>query len=180
MLAKRWEIEEFVTEDFCNEVIRLAEEEIGFEQASITTGEGTVVRINYRNNEKAVFIDPELAAFLWEKLKDDPRLNNPGWKLVDLNEQFRVYKYSNPEQFFALHKDGAYQRIPLVEESWVTLLVYLNEDFEGGETSFIDGEVKPKTGLAALMTQHNYLHEAKRVTSGTKYVLRTDVMYRKL
>jgi hypothetical protein len=30
------------------------------------------------------------------------------------------------------------------------------------------------------MTQGNYLHEALNVTKGTKYVLRTDVMYRKL
>ena len=60
------------------------------------------------------------------------------------------------------------------------MLIYLNEDFEGGQTSFVDGDVKPKTGLAAFMTQNNYLHEAREAKNGSKYVLRTDVMYRRI
>jgi len=178
MKANRWEIENFVSKEFCDEVIRHAEE-VGFEQATLSTASGPILRLKYRHNDRVTFDDQGLAGVLWEKIKDDPRLTNPGWKLIGLNERFRVYRYSGPDQYFAQHFDGSYERIPLVEQSWVTLLIYLNEEFDGGETSFIDGEIKPKTGLAAFMTQHNYLHEAKEATNGTKYVLRTDVMYRK-
>ena len=79
-------------------------------------------------------------------------------------------------QFIYPWGNGHYTRMMRLDG---VLAKYLNEDFDGGETSFIDGEIKPKTGLAAFMTQHNYLHEAKEATNGTKYVLRTDVMYRK-
>ena len=113
--------------------------------------------------------------------KTTRRLHNSGWECIGLNERFKIYRYSGPDQYFASHYDGSFERVPLVEQSWVTMLVYLNEDFEGGQTSFIDGEIEPETGLAAFMTQHNYLHEAREATRRfTKYVLRTDVMYRKI
>ena len=67
-----------------------------------------------------------------------------------------------------------------------TFMVYLNENFEGGTTSFtIDQSsvstggvvgVTPKTGIA-LLFHHPILHRGDPVTAGRKYVLRTDVMY---
>ena len=59
-------------------------------------------------------------------------------------------------------------------------MVYLNEGFAGGETRFHDYEVDvvPRTGMA-LLFQHRVLHEGCVVTTGTKYVLRSDVMYRR-
>jgi prolyl 4-hydroxylase len=179
MKANRWEIENFVGDVLCKAIINEAERQ-GFEQATLDTQIGTITRLEYRNNERYTFDSRGLAETLWDKLKDDSKLSNPGWQPIGLNERFRVYKYSDPSEYFASHVDGRFLRIPEQEESWVTLLVYLNDDFEGGETSFQDGDVKPKIGMAALMTQGNYLHEALNVTKGTKYVLRTDVMYRKL
>lgn len=180
MKALRWEIEDFFTEDECKTVIKAAEK-IGFDKASINTPVGIQMRMDYRNNDRTYITSQELADDIWSRLKDDLRLSNiiDGWKPIGLNERFRVYRYHG-EQWFALHADGSYERVPLEEQSWVTLLIYLNDDFVGGETTFQDGEIVPKTGLAALMTQHNYLHEAREVRDGgTKYVLRTDVMYRK-
>jgi len=57
-------------------------------------------------------------------------------------------------------------------------MVYLNEDFTGGTTAFHDFgvEATPRTG-AALLFQHQLLHEGCVVRSGIKYVLRSDVMY---
>ena len=37
--------------------------------------------------------------------------------------------------------------------------------------------IKPKTGMA-LVFHHPLRHEGKEITSGTKYVLRTDIMYK--
>ena len=179
MRAARWEIENFVTAEFCKNLIDRAENIEEFEKATLATAAGNIIRLEYRNNDRATFDDFDLAVSLFEKIKDDPRLHNPGWKCIGFNERFKVYRYSGPDQYFASHYDGSFERVPLVEQSWVTMLIYLNEDFDGGETSFVDGEIKPKTGLAAFMTQYNYLHEAKEATNGTKYVLRTDIMYRK-
>jgi hypothetical protein len=55
----------------------------------------------------------------------------------------------------------------------------LNENFEGGATTLVlEGEdVKPKEGMLFLF-EHKIMHCGRPVTEGTKYVLRTDVMYR--
>lgn len=68
--------------------------------------------------------------------------------------------------------------------SWMTLMVYLNDGFEGGRTRFDFADepepisVSPVAGCA-LAFMHDRLHEGEAVKSGAKYVLRTDVMYRK-
>lgn len=181
MKADRWEIENVMDEDECKVIIDIAENIVHFEQATLDTQMGIVTKLEYRNNKRATFDQKILAERLWDRLKQDERLNiGDGWKAIGLNERFRVYKYSDPSEFFALHYDGRYLRVPEIEESWITILIYLNDDFEGGETSFQDGDVKPKKGMAALMTQTNVLHEAVPVSKGTKYVLRSDVMYRKI
>ncbi|MEN3327084.1 MAG: hypothetical protein V7638_1891 [Acidobacteriota bacterium] len=58
-------------------------------------------------------------------------------------------------------------------------MVYLNEEFEGGETIFlVEPEViiKPRAG-SALLFQHPIIHEGSEVRAGVKYVVRTDLMY---
>ncbi len=63
----------------------------------------------------------------------------------------------------------------------MTFIVYLNEGFEGGETSFEHNggqlNVIPKTGMALVFVHHR-CHTGAEVVSGRKYVLRSDVMYR--
>ena len=179
MRANRWTIDNFIDESLCKSLIEHAENVVGFEQATLDTSAGVILRLEYRNNDRATFDDFELAKTLWEKIEGDPRLENPGWTPIGLNERFKIYRYTGKDQYFAQHFDGSFERIPMQEQSWVTVLVYLNEGFEGGETSFIDGDIVPETGLAAFFTQHNYLHEGREVPKGTKYVLRTDVMYRR-
>jgi hypothetical protein len=58
-------------------------------------------------------------------------------------------------------------------------MVYLNDGFEGGGTTFLDLDevVEPAPGMA-LLFQHPILHEGPEVTSGIKYVVRSDIMYR--
>jgi len=61
-------------------------------------------------------------------------------------------------------------------------MVYLNEEFTGGETKFYQDDrtlrvtVSPKRGMA-LVFAHFQLHEGAPVVDGRKYVLRTDVVY---
>ena len=61
----------------------------------------------------------------------------------------------------------------------LTVLVYFNDDFEGGETRFmeqVEEVVVPRPGRAAIF-QHKIRHEGCTVTRGCKYALRTDVIY---
>jgi prolyl 4-hydroxylase len=97
--------------------------------------------------------------------------------VVGLNERLRFYRYS-PGQRFAAHTDGYFIRSE-TERSLLTLILYLNEEFTGGETFFLNSEtrVAPQTGKV-LVFAHQLWHEGLPVQSGTKYILRTDVIYR--
>jgi hypothetical protein len=56
------------------------------------------------------------------------------------------------------------------------LLVYLNDEFTGDTTDFREFQVAPKAGMALLFVHHSW-HEGAAVTAGTKYVVRSHVMY---
>jgi len=69
----------------------------------------------------------------------------------------------------------------------VHLHVYLDDDFDGGATSFrddggftVDGvlRITPVKGMV-LVFHHPIWHRGDPVTAGRNYVLRTDVMYRR-
>jgi 2OG-Fe(II) oxygenase superfamily len=71
-------------------------------------------------------------------------------------------------------------------KSFLTFLIYLNNDFEGGETKFylphhLARGVVPRAGSILIFPQGNLaslIHEGAAVTKGVKYVIRTDVLYR--
>jgi hypothetical protein len=169
-------IREFLTRPECEEFIRTSEN-LGYEEAPVTTSTGFQMRKEIRDNSRVIVDDAALADRLWHRAW--PHLV-PTWsyrKPVGLNERFRFYRYG-PQQTFRAHFDGSFAR-ENGERSEFTFLVYLNEDFVGGETVFFEPEtlrVRPETGLA-LVFQHPQLHEGAVIESGTKYVLRTDVMY---
>ena len=56
----------------------------------------------------------------------------------------------------------------------ISVLLYLNEDYEGGAVSFdkFAFKIQPKAGmLLAFPSDHRYLHAALPVTRGTRYVI---------
>lgn len=157
----------------CSEHIARAEA-IGFEAAPITTARGFERRPEIRNNERVMLDDVELAGLLWRRVEAfvPARIGNA--TAVGLNERFRFYKYGAGQRF-AIHRDGAFRRRN-GEQSRLTFMVYLNEEFSGGETVFHATTIRPRTGMA-LLFDHGLLHEGSAVRRGHKYVLRTDVMY---
>lgn len=154
----------------------------GFEKATINGPRGPVLAESVRNNDRWIFDDAELAAEWWARVQDASLPTFGPWHPIAFNERFRMYRY-RPGQQFATHYDGSFQRTR-DESSWLTFLVYLNEDFTGGETRFSFAHepdtvsISPRTG-SALVFVHDRLHEGATVRSGLKYVLRTDVMYRR-
>ena len=159
-----------------------ASEQAGYEDAPINTSFGPMLRKDVRNNERLIIDNVELAAS-WFELAGPYLPQTIGqWSLVGLNERFRFYRY-DPGQSFKRHYDGSYFR-PNGDQSLVTFMVYLNDGYEGGTTDFFHSDdrlkarVHPRQG-SALVFEHQLLHEGTPVVSGRKYVLRTDVMYRR-
>lgn len=73
-------------------------------------------------------------------------------------------------------------------------MLYLNEGCVGGETLFMETdyigadsmnspdvthEIKPTMGMA-LIFLHGLLHKGDMVREGVKYVLRSDIMFKRL
>ncbi|MDJ0366019.1 2OG-Fe(II) oxygenase [Hymenobacter sp. H14-R3] len=92
-----------------------------------------------------------------------------------LNELFRFYRYQRGHKFKG-HYDESYAR-NAHEASYFTFMVYLNDNFQGGDTTFRGVRIRPRQGMA-LIFLHSLYHEGSEVTQGVKYVLRLDVMYR--
>ncbi|MBM3461249.1 MAG: hypothetical protein FJX76_04025 [Armatimonadetes bacterium] len=178
----------FLSPRECADLIRLAELH-RFDEAPITTASGFVMMKEYRNNDRVMLDDHDLASRLWDRARHfvpAAERDHCGARMeaVGLNERFRFYRYG-PGQKFSKHYDGAFRRDEC-EMSLLTFMVYLNEGCEGGGTVFYDEdtypavprfEVRPEVGKA-LAFRHPLLHEGAAVRAGLKYVLRSDVMYR--
>lgn len=158
----------------CAALIAKAEQH-GFEKAMVSSRHGAVINLNVRNNDRVIWDDPELAEDLWLRVKDYLPKMRVGRELRGLNERFRFYRYTEG-QVFRWHCDGYFER-ENGEQSVLTFLIYLNEDYLGGETNFEWAKVKGKTGMG-LIFPHHLVHQGNAVLGdGVKYVIRTDVMY---
>jgi len=152
-------------------------EDLGPTLATINTAIGHIHRPQTRNNDRVIFDDQALADEVFSRIKSSVPQDIHGMQLLNANERFRCYRYK-PGQRFAPHRDGSFERSGF-ERSYYSFLLYLNEDFEGGETKFLtdpEKSIKPETGMA-LLFQHPLIHEGAEVTKGVKYVARTDLMY---
>ena len=131
----------------------------------------------YRDQDRVMRDDPEAADELFDRIKNRlPQRIGP-LTLAGLNPRLRLYRYREGQRF-APHMDHWYRPSP-TRITLLTVLVYLNQDFEGGATRFmeqVEERVVPKTGSAAVF-QHKIRHEGCEVTAGTKYAMRTDVFY---
>jgi WD40 repeat protein len=143
---------------------------------------------SYRDNDRLVLDDPELARKLFQSLR--PALPSvieragQSWTLKGLNSRFRSCRYRHG-QAFCRHRDGAHSDAP-GQQSLLTLMLYLNDssEFEGGRTRFYASRwsdrvelcITPQAGLG-IVFDHALWHDGEAVSAGSKYVLRTDVIY---
>jgi len=205
----------FLRPDECRKLIELAEHK-GFQRSMPSGGgHGRTGREDARNNSYVVVTDAALAERLFNRvrafvpkdltwLESSPYFGAQGgaeWTVCGVVDRLRFYKYEKGEEY-PEHFDGSYKRDitldngdQLRQHSFLTLLLYLNDDFDGGETRFFpdkqhcrflrDRELKEPTDVVvpvagqALLNIHPILHEGSAVTRGIKYVLRTDVLYQR-
>jgi len=130
-----------------------------------------------RNNTRLMWDDANEANALLARVEAHVPKTLSNMTLDGANPRLRLYRY-DPGERHGAHWDTVVELDDGIV-SLLTLVFYLNDDFEGGATDFPELEkvIVPKKGRA-LLFQHRVLHEATSVTRGTKYVLRTDVLYR--
>jgi predicted 2-oxoglutarate/Fe(II)-dependent dioxygenase YbiX len=86
------------------------------------------------------------------------------------HEGYNLLKYSKNQEY-KKHYDGGTK----IARS-ISAVMYLNDDYEGGELEFphFDVKIKPEAGMLILFpSNYAYAHIAHPVTSGTKYALVT-------
>ncbi|KAH8893274.1 hypothetical protein GQ53DRAFT_108014 [Thozetella sp. PMI_491] len=118
------------------------------------------------------------------------------WEFRRVNQRLRFLKYT-PGQFFRPHNDGPYRETRDDNRHFETLFtvhLYLNNskakaeegedaDLVGGATSFLSSDetrkvdVNPKAGQVLIFQHRRLYHSGDDVIKGTKYTMRTDIMY---
>jgi len=96
------------------------------------------------------------------------KLNNKSKQMKESQiDWFQIVKWP-PSNGQELHFDLASSRTTL------SSIVYLNNDFEGGETYFEDGTIfKPKPGRALYFDGNYHKHGVKAINKGTRYTVAT-------
>ncbi len=171
------------------ECAALVAESEGYEwlPATVNSAEGRIVDAHIRNNTTAVLRGSKLGEELYRRVEphvpaemsvEVGELGRVSLRRCGVYTPLRIYRYE-PGQHFGLHRDQSYSMGQW--RSILTLLVYLNDDFRGGQTEFpeLRQTILPKTGTA-LFFQHMLLHAGVAVEQGIKLVLRSDVMYEPL
>ncbi|CAJ2500147.1 Uu.00g030000.m01.CDS01 [Anthostomella pinea] len=189
--------------DECKSIIA-ATETVGFLPDAPVKDDGSETSILAHNVYWVV--DNAFHDILWERVRPFVPAEVEGRKARSINRRFRVYRYV-PGAEYRCHFDGAwppsgvdstsgmylYDASPAdgKQSSLFTFLVYLNDEFEGGETTFFTPSIKegvmnahpvrPIMGSIALFphgeSKGALLHEGTGVRKGAKYIIRTDVEY---
>ena len=125
--------------------------------------------------------DTDKLTLLWNRIQDY-LIDSEYGKPIGLNPRLRFLRYY-PGNYFKPHYDAICTNIE-GQESRLTLQLYLNDNFEGGETVFIGDHAKwkvpyqPKQGSVLVFNQE-LLHEGAFVRKGIKYSVRMDIMFSK-
>lgn len=159
---------------------------------------GEAERVNFRFSVTSVSFAQKLHSILLPHLPSFPPPTSARRRPLlgekrsphSCNSNIRMYKYT-PSQYFGPHYDDSVRDPETEAKSEWTVLVYLTgieDGVEGGETLFYKDDrgkaretiVAPLTRGTVLLHRHGnecLLHEGSLVRNGTKYILRSDLMF---
>ncbi|KAM6501649.1 hypothetical protein JOM56_001626 [Amanita muscaria] len=129
----------------------------------------------------------------WEKVVGKPMPGVPGgggevWRLVGVNERLSFLRYGKGMSF----KEHCDSHVTVRDSEGsgarcgrVTIQIYLTSPgVEGGSTRLWSKDMKrhvdvePKPGRVLVFQHRGMLHSGEEVLEGTKYTLRSDLMFR--
>lgn len=187
------QIDEFFSSSECETYLKVAQNN-GFTLASPD------YPVSYRNNQRSVLHSSQIANVILNKLKTILHSNmdihfpqsTPTCNIDCVNEKIRFCCYRTGEEFI-LHQDGVYYKSAQTQ-SGMSCLIYLSDDrdYSGGETIFfasgpetiaegddtppIIARVRGKKGTL-LLFDHSLWHSGELIENGTKFVLRSDLLF---
>lgn len=88
-----------------------------------------------------------------------------------LPDPFSIRKY-NTDAYMGPHTDSGDDNGNLIPT--ISMVIYLNDDYEGGEINFINQSIsiKPEAGTLIIFPSNEpYVHDPKPVVSGNKYMI---------
>jgi prolyl 4-hydroxylase len=179
------EIRGLLTPQECDEIIAYAQQKGMYESDVLSYGSssGTEVMDQYRKSKTAWMTDDEnpiamRLALYSEQITGLPRENQEMLQVAfyekdgKFNEHFDACVFEDKSFCDKMNNNAGQRRS--------TLLIYLNDDFEGGETEFVNIglTVKPEKGKAILFwntdENENIIQESKHrgnpVLSGQKWI----------
>jgi len=163
------------------------------------------------NDNVTMIVDRQTDKRIWQRVASLFSLGEDhfnGLKAVGLNARFRFYRYKTAD-FFKPHTDGSWPGSRVIDSKLVTqayrdrwsqmsFIIYLSDDFVGGETQFFldrDNPMQPARSITGVKKvnvstpgggvlvfphgQHplHCLHSSEPIIEGIKYIIRTDVLF---
>jgi len=150
-INKIYEYPNIITNEECKEIIRLAEPLVKPSPVIGDNGLNTVMN-NVRTSHNTFLKNKHIVVQdIYDKLSNIIGIDK------DHFEQLQVVRYQ-PGQLYKSHWDACYEEDKCVDfmkrggNRYATFLLYLNDDFEGGETYFPlrNKKIIPEKGKAAL------------------------------
>jgi hypothetical protein len=171
-----------ISKENCNTIIKLIEENSDWQNAKVGNKENTKEDMSYRSNK----VDHLTSRFginsniYWchntigygikkvieETIKEYSYNKDNLIYFVSQDEGFQVLKYEKG-QFYKTHLDYGKENSRVL-----SVLLYLNEDYEGGETYFPRQNIKIKGEQGDVLlfpSNYCYPHSAEEILDGIKY-----------
>jgi hypothetical protein len=158
----------FLSPSTCKSIIKAAEIK-GFEKSQVIV-DGKNTHDDYSRSSSTMWFEDtwHISEILKNTIPEVAGLKVEGWQLVKYNvgEEFKAH-------LDCLNKDN---------DRLFTALIYLNDNFEGGETYFVnkqetiiaeEGKLLMWKNLSAGKCDSQSLHSGNKIMSGTKYILVT-------
>ncbi|MFP6778102.1 MAG: 2OG-Fe(II) oxygenase [Alphaproteobacteria bacterium] len=187
-----WQLLDVLNVDECDRLVELSEALGYHDDAPVSLPR----RILHTNNFNWV-VDESVDGPIWNRCKGFFEASTyTSLRPCGLNARFRFYRYVTGD-FFAPHADGVWPGSRVVDGrlvhdaygdriSEMTFLIFLTDGYGGGRTQFqtrqnsFTSVTTPKGAILyfphGTHPQH-CIHAGEEVTSGQKYIIRTDVLF---
>jgi len=153
-----------LTPEECQELLALCETN-GYEQRESPR----------RHNLECFVWRPDIAqqivARLNSKIREESLMT---FRISETSSQLQCYRYRKGD-LVAPHSDASVQ-VNGGEWSAFTLVIYLNDEFDGGATGFPALGIQLSTPVGhGILFKQSLAHEGMKVLAGEKHIVRTDV-----